>query len=82
MSIFLINMQRLRKKILRFNNNTFMTKALKTVIIHKSIVKNVYHKYRTNENQISYKKQKNLCVHFLQKAKEIFPKTTCKTIIG
>ena len=44
-------MQRLRKKILRFNNNnTFMTKALKKVIIHKSIVKNVYHKYRTNEN--------------------------------
>ena len=63
--------------ILRFNNNTFMTKALKKVIIHKSIVKNVYHKSRTNEQ-----KQKNLCVHFLQKAKEIFPKTTCKTIIG
>ena len=54
-----------------------MTKALKKVIIHKSIVKNVYHKSRTNEQ-----KQKNLCVHFLQKAKEIFPKTTCKTIIG
>ena len=29
-------MQRLRKKILRFNNNTFMTKALKKVIIHRN----------------------------------------------
>ena len=82
MSIFLINMQKKKKKILRFNNNTFMTKALKKVIIHKSMVQNIYHKSRTNENQISYKKQKNLCVYFLQKAKQIFPKTTCKTLIG
>ena len=43
-------MRRLRKKILRFNNNTFMTNALKKVIIHKSIVKNVYHKSKTHEN--------------------------------
>ena len=49
-------------------------------MIDRSIVKNVYHKSRTNEKQTSYKKQKSFCVNFLQKAKKIFPKTTCKTL--
>ena len=52
--------KKLRKKILRFNNNSFMIKVLRKAIMHRSRLKNLYHhKSRTNENSTSYKKQNN-----------------------
>ena len=34
----------IKKKILRFNNNPFMSKALRKAIMHKSKLKNIYNK--------------------------------------
>ena len=39
-----------KKKIMRFNNNLFMSKALRKIIIHSPILKNIYNKYRTENN--------------------------------
>ena len=36
-----------KKKILRFNDNSFMTKALRKAIMHRSKLKKVFHKTRT-----------------------------------
>ena len=57
------------KKIMRFNNNSFMLKAFRKVIMHRSKLKNIYNKYRTEDNWKNYKKQRNLCVNLLHKAK-------------
>ena len=55
-----------KKKILRFNKNSFMKKALRKAITRRSNFKNVYHKSWTNENWAIYKKQKNFCVNLLR----------------
>ena len=38
----------IKKKILRFNNNSFMTKTLRKAIMHRSKFKNIYNKKRAN----------------------------------
>ena len=40
----------IKKKIIRFNNNPFMSKALRKAIMHRSKFKNIYNKYRTEDN--------------------------------
>ena len=57
------------KKILRFNNSPFMTKTLRKAIMHRSKLKNIYNKKRTNDNWANYKKQRNFCVNLLRKTK-------------
>ena len=37
----------LKKTIMRFNNNPFMSKAFRKAIMHRSNLKNIYNKYRT-----------------------------------
>ena len=44
-----------KKKILRFNHNPFMTKALRKAIMVRSTLKNKYNKNRTGENWDSCK---------------------------
>ena len=39
----------INKKILRFNDNPFMTKALRKAIMHRSKFKNIFHKTRAKE---------------------------------
>ena len=46
----------IKKKIVRFNNNPFMLKALRKAIIQRSKLKNIYDKYRTEDNWANYKK--------------------------
>ena len=46
------------KKILRFNANPFMTKALRKAIMHRSKLKNIFHKTRAKEDWNNYKKTK------------------------
>ena len=58
----------IKKKILRFNNSPFMTKTLRKAIMHRSKLKNVYNKKRTNYNWANYKKQMNFCVNLLRKS--------------
>ena len=57
------------KKILRFKNSPFMTKTLRKAIMHRSKLKNIYNKKRTNDNWANYKKQRNFCVNLLRKTK-------------
>ena len=71
----------MKKKIMRFNNNPFRLKALRQTIVHRSKVKNIYNKYRTEDNWANYKKQRNFCVNLLRKTKaEYFQKLNLKDL--
>ena len=45
----------IEEKIMHFNNDPFMSKALRKAIMHK----NIYNKYKTEDNWGNYKKQRN-----------------------
>ena len=57
-------------KILRSNNNAFMTKSLRKAIMLRSRLKNNFNKKKSDENWDNYKKQRNFCVKFLRQTKE------------
>ena len=44
-----------------------MTKTLRKAIMHRSKLKTVYNKKRTNDNWANYKKQRNFCMNLLRK---------------
>ena len=50
----------LKEKILRYNNDPFMTKELRKKIMKRSKLKNKYNKKRNYENWSLYKKTKKL----------------------
>ena len=54
---------------MRFNNTPFMSKALRKTITHRSKFKNIYRKYRTENNWANYKKARNFCANLLRKTK-------------
>ena len=71
----------IKKKIMPFNNNPFMSKALRKAIMHRSKLKNIYNNYRTEDNWANYKKQRNFCVNLLRKTKtEYFQKLNVKDL--
>ena len=57
-------------KMLRHNNNTFMTKNLRKAIMHRSKLQYRFNKCRTYENWCNYKTQRNCCVSLLSKTKQ------------
>ena len=57
-------------KVLRFNNNDFMTKFLRKAKMLRSRLKNNFNKQRSDENWDNYKKQMNFCVKVLHHTKE------------
>ena len=59
----------IKKKILCFNHNPFMSKALRKAVMVSSNLENKYNKNRTGENWDSYKKR-NFCVKLLRKTKK------------
>ena len=59
-----------KKKFIRFNNSPFMTKTLRKAIMHRSKLKNIYNKKRTDDSWANYKKQRNFCVNLLCKTKK------------
>ena len=59
----------IKKKILRFNNSPFMTKALRKAITQRSKLKKICTKKRRDDNWASYKKLINFCVSLLRKTK-------------
>ena len=72
----------IKKKILRFNDNPFMTKALRKAIMHRSKLKNIFHKTRAKEDWNNYKKQRNFCVNLLRNTKkDYFQKLNIKDLI-
>ena len=71
----------IKKKIMHFNDNPFMSKALRKTIMQRSKLKNIYNKYRTEDNWANYKKQRNFCVNLLPKTKaEYFQKLNVKDL--
>ena len=58
-----------KKKILLFNDNSFMTKTLRKAIMHRSRLKNIYVRKRNDKNWENCKKQSNFCVDILRKTK-------------
>ena len=62
----------IKKKILRFNDDPFMTKSLRKAITHRSKFKNIYNKTKTNEDWDNYKKQRHFCVNLLRNTKKDF----------
>ena len=59
----------IKKKTKCFNNNHFISKALRKVIMHRSKLKNINNKYRTEDNWGNYKKQRDFCINLLHKTK-------------
>ena len=60
----------LKKKILGYNSNAFMTKELRKEIILPSKLKNKFNKERNNINWCNYKRQSNHCLSILRKTKK------------
>ena len=69
----------IKKKILRFNDNPFMTKTIRKAIIHRSKFKNVFHKTRAKEDWNNYEKTEEiLCKSSSQYQERLFSKTEYK----
>ena len=57
-------------KILRYNNNLFMNKALRKAIMTRSRLKNRFNKNSSAKIWNSYKEQRNFCLKLLRQTKE------------
>ena len=66
------NVAPVKTKILRYNNNPFMNKALRKTIMTRSRLKNKFNKNSSAKNWNSYKKQRNFCLKLLRQTKEKF----------
>ena len=67
--------------MLHFTDNHFMPKALREAVMHRSKLKNIYNKCRTEGSCSNYKKQINFCVNLLRKANvEYFQKLNVKDL--
>ena len=61
----------IKVKMLRHNDNSFMTKNLRKAIMHISKFKNCFNKCSTYENWCSYKTQRNYCVNQISKSSSV-----------
>ena len=59
-----------KKKILRHNNNAFMTKELRKEVILRSKLKNKFNNEKNHMNWCNYKRQRNHCLRILRKTKK------------
>ena len=64
------NIAPVKTKILRYNNNPFMNKALSKAIMTRSRLKNKFNKNSSAKNWNSYKKQRNFYLKLLRQTKE------------
>ena len=62
--------------MLKVNNSPFMTKILRKAIIHRSKIKNIYNRKRTDDNWINYGKT------YSAKPKTIFPEIQDEKFVG
>ena len=58
------------KKNVRFNNKPFMIKTLRTAIMHRSRLKNIYIRKKSDKNWENHKKQEIFVLNFLVKLKQ------------
>ena len=62
-----------KKKILRANHSSYVSKALRKAIMKRSYLEKLYFKNRTENSLKTYKKQKNYCSRLYKKErKELF----------
>ena len=59
----------LKKKYLRANHSKFISKELSKEIMLRSKLRNKFLKDETDEARAKYRKQRNICVHLLRRAK-------------
>ena len=56
-----------KKKVLRANHAEYMTKQLRKAIMRRSALENKFRKYKTEEHNKAYRKQKNYCSRLYKK---------------
>ena len=59
-----------KKKNVRFNNKPFMIKTLRKAFMHRSRLKNIYIRKKSDKNWENYKKQEIFVLNFLVKLKQ------------
>ena len=59
-------------KIVRANEAPFMNRTIKKAIMKRSRIRNKFLKNPADENNLNYKRQRNLCVTLLRNEKRIF----------
>ena len=59
----------IKQKLLRGNQQPFMSKDLSKAFMHRSKLKNLYNKHPSEDNEIRYKRQRNYCVNLLRREK-------------
>ena len=59
-----------KKKNVRFNNKPFMIKTLRKAIMHRSRLKNIYIRKKSDKNWENYKKQEIFVLNFHVKLKQ------------
>ena len=64
-----------KEKYIRYNQGSFMTNDLRKAIMNRSRLLNKFKKDNSEQNKWGYKKQRNLCVKLLKKAKRTFYNT-------
>ena len=62
----------MKQKVVRGINVPFLNKTLSMEFMHRSKLKNRYHKNPTEENRTAYKKHRNFCVGVLKKKKKYY----------
>ena len=62
----------LKKKYLRANHASFVTKELRKAIMLRTRLRNIYLKQRTETTKVAYNQQRNKCVSILKKSKKSY----------
>ena len=62
----------LKKKLIRANNTSYMTKTLRKAIMTRSFLEHKYYKHPSAENNKTYKIQKNFCSRLYKKERKSF----------
>ena len=81
----------IKTKMIRFNNNVFITKELRKEIMKRSKLRKKFNRNRNHENWRNFKFQTNYCVNLLRKTKKqyyenlsvknvMYNQTFCKTL--
>ena len=60
----------IKGKMLRRNNNSFMSKNFRKAVMHRSKFKNCFNNCHIYENWCNYKTQRNYCIRLLRKTKQ------------
>ena len=61
-----------KKKILRANHSSYVSKALRKAIMKRSYLEKLYFKNRTENSLKTYKRQKNYCSKLYKKERKEF----------